>query len=357
MRDRPVPAPALAAQLRKVSDVVPLLAGEGWDAVVHVDSSETADEGAAPVVAPVAPPAAAPRSGLRFVLQVSRFPWGDDPAGWLESVALAADSVGFHGLALMDHLIQIPQVGRAWDPIPEPWVTLGLLAGLPTRLDLGTLVSPASLHLAGRLAKSAATLSALTGGRAFCGVGAGWWEREHHGYGMPFLPPGRRVADLERCLETLRALWRPGTKAYDGSSSSLPETTLYPRPVGDAADRRRRTRTARARARRTAGDACNVPPDPVPQARAVMGDKPVTVLDLPVLGRDREHAAQLVERLRGRTSAASYAAAHPAGIAIDHVARYGALADAGVSTVFVAPPDLAGADEVERFAPVLAAFR
>ena len=186
-RDRPVPAPALAAQLRKVAELAPQLDDEGWDAVVHVDTS-------APVSrpAPDAAPAAEARQGLRFVLQVSRFPWGDDPAAWLESVALAADSAGFDGLALMDHLIQIPQVGRAWEPIPEPWVTLGLLAGLPTRLELGTLVSPASLHLAGRLAKSAATLDVLTGGRAFCGVGAGWWEREHLGYGVPFRPPAER---------------------------------------------------------------------------------------------------------------------------------------------------------------------
>ena len=45
----------------------------------------------------------------------------------------------------MDHLIQIPQVGTAWEPIPEPWVTLGLLAGLDTRLRLGTLVTPGDL--------------------------------------------------------------------------------------------------------------------------------------------------------------------------------------------------------------------
>ena len=119
------------------------------------------------------------------MLQVSRFPWDDaDPAGWLTTVALTAAQAGFDGIALMDHLIQIPQVGRAWEPIPEPWVTLGLLAGLPTRLRLGTLVSPLSLHTAGRLAKTAATLDALSGGRAFCGVGAGWWEREHVAFGI-----------------------------------------------------------------------------------------------------------------------------------------------------------------------------
>ena len=94
--------------------------------------------------------------------------------------------MGFAGLALMDHLIQIPQVDRAWEPIPEPWVTLGLLAGLDTRLQLGTLVSPVTFRAPGIIAKTVATLDALSNGRAFCGLGAGWWLREHQAYGLDF---------------------------------------------------------------------------------------------------------------------------------------------------------------------------
>ena len=72
------------------------------------------------------------------MLQISKFPWGEDPVTWLASVAEAAREAGLAGLALMDHLIQIPQVGRAWDPIPEPWVTLGVLAGLTAGSGLGS---------------------------------------------------------------------------------------------------------------------------------------------------------------------------------------------------------------------------
>ena len=95
----------------------------------------------------------------------------------------------------MDHLIQIPQVDRAWSPIPEPWVTLGALAGLGTGLELGTLVTPVTFRAPGITAKAAATLDALTGGRAFVGVGAGWWEREHAAYGLPFPPARERLDD------------------------------------------------------------------------------------------------------------------------------------------------------------------
>ena len=94
----------------------------------------------------------------------------------------------------MDHLIQIPQVGRAWEPIPEPWVTLGVLAGLTAGSDLrlGTLVTPVTYRAPGLLAKMVATLDALSGGRVFCGLGAGWWEREHAGFGLDV--PARRAA-------------------------------------------------------------------------------------------------------------------------------------------------------------------
>jgi hypothetical protein len=82
----------------------------------------------------------------------------------------------------------------------------------------------------------------------------------------------------------------------------------------------------------------------------------ITVLDLPVIGTDREDVAGRVERLRGRTPAAAYAARHHAALAVDHARRYLELADLGVSTVFVALPDLAGADDLARCAPLLAAL-
>jgi predicted kinase len=82
----------------------------------------------------------------------------------------------------------------------------------------------------------------------------------------------------------------------------------------------------------------------------------VTVLDTPVVGTDRAHAADLVERLRGRTAAATFARRHHAGTPGDHIGRYRQLAERGVRTVFTALPDLSGPDEVLRLAPVLAAF-
>jgi alkanesulfonate monooxygenase SsuD/methylene tetrahydromethanopterin reductase-like flavin-dependent oxidoreductase (luciferase family)/predicted kinase len=354
-RDRPVPARVLADQVRRVAALE--VEREGWDVVERV----TPDLPPPPQTS--ATRAAAPEArhrDLRVVLQVSRFPWGEDPRTWLSSMALAADQAGFSGLAVMDHLIQIPQVDTAWQPIPEPWVTLGLVAGLDTRLDLGTLVSPVTFRPAGITAKAAATLDTLSGGRAFLGIGAGWWEREHAAFGLPFPPARERLDLLETSIETIRALWATGTKAYDGSRVRLPETTSYPRPVhaipiivGGNGERRTLDIAARL------ADACNLPSDPerlahkltlldgyLAAAGRTRDDVAVTVLDLPVVGRDRDDVWRRVERHRGRTTAAAYARRTHAGTVDQHRARYADLAARGVSTVFVSTPDLDGPDDV-----------
>ena len=384
-RDRPVPARVLTEQLRRVRALVEqhdptrwspdgVEDEERWDAVVVVDQEDQprpvthAGTGAVPSVP------APTHAGPRVVLQVSRFPWGEgpgEPNRWLTDLARAADAIGLDGIALMDHLVQIPQVDRAWEPIPEPYVALGLLAGLDTRLTLGTLVSPATFRAPGIVAKAVATLDALSGGRAFCGLGAGWWLREHQTFGLDFPPAPVRLAQLQTTIETLRALWAPGTKAYAGRYVHLPETTCYPRPVGDVPVIVGGTGDRLLRVVAEQADGWNLPSsDPARLARrlavlrghcADLGRDPdeveVTVLDVPVLGTDREDVARRVERLRGRLPATAYGRQHHAGTAADHAVRYGELAEAEVGTVFVALPDLVDADDLRRLEPVLSRLR
>jgi alkanesulfonate monooxygenase SsuD/methylene tetrahydromethanopterin reductase-like flavin-dependent oxidoreductase (luciferase family)/predicted kinase len=381
-RARPVPAPVLDGQLGRMRDVAAELAAEGWDPIVEVSTRPAVAGGSAVTIERAHSPGAATASReqheqprrMGFVLQVSRFPWDTDPIGWLAQVTQAAAESGFEGLALMDHLLQIPQVGRAWDPIPEPYVTLGALAGLlhtqAMPMRLGTLVTPATFRPAGVVAKSVATLDAITGGRAFCGIGAGWWEREHAAYGVDFPATQGRMDRLEIAVETMRALWAPGTKAYAGRRVDLPETTLYPRPMGAipiivGGGGERRTLQIAARL----GDACNVSSrlETLDRKIAVLrqhcmeaGRDPaevaITVLDIPVVGETRDEVASSVELLRGRTSATTYARTHHAGTIDEQIGRYRLLAERGVSTAFVSLPDLSGPAEIHRFAAITAAF-
>ena len=364
-RDRPVPARVLADQLRSCTHVAAALDAEGWDRVVTVT---TADDPPTPAAQPgrqdrrsIAP------AGLEVVLQVSRFPWGEDPARLADGRSRWPPTrPGFAGIALMDHLIQIPQVGTAWEPIPEPWVTLGMLAGLDTALRLGTLVTPVTFRPPGITAKTVATLDAISGGRAFCGVGAGWWEREHPAFGLPFPPPAERLDLLETAIETMRALWAPGTKAYDGQRVALPETTCYPRPVARRPGHRRRRwrasypadrRAPRRRLQRPGRPRSTAKTDVLRRHCAEVGRDPaevaVTVLDLPVVGRDRDDVWERVERLRGRTAAATYARRHHAGTPPSTGSATGSWPSRGVSTVFVALPDLTRPEELLDLAPLV----
>ena len=277
-----------------------------------------------------------------MVLHLSGFPWGADPGAWVRSVALAADEIGLHGIALMDHLIQIPQVGRAWDPIPEPLVTLGLLAGLHTRLALGTLVSPVTFWWPGLLAKAVATLDAPAGRRAFCGVGTGWWERKHAAYGLEFPTPGERLDLLEEGIETMRALWPPAPNRMLDNGFRSPRRP--PTPGWST--------TSRSSWAVRAHDPCGSP-DPWATAatcRPTIGCPPASRWS----GRPRETPAATATRSRSRSwtwpSSASTATDTAA-----RVERYRRLAELGVGTVFLALPDLSGADDLERIAPLLAA--
>ncbi|MET0865441.1 MAG: LLM class flavin-dependent oxidoreductase [Nakamurella sp.] len=373
-RNRPVPAPVLKAQFQK-SAAAELT---GFDLVVQVDASP------GPAPAPAAEPpddavttslAVRPESepashqhdepGLRFALQISAFPWGKDPRGWLRDVAQRAERVGFSAIALMDHLLQIPQVGRVWDPIPEAYVTLGYLAGVTDTVELGALVTPVTFRSAPLLAKILASLDVVSGGRAFCGLGAGWYEREHAAFDLEFPPARSRLTELESTIGVLRACWGPGTKPF----GDLPETTGYPRPgnipiiVGGGGEQRTLDIAARL------ADGCNVSSalpilehklDVLRGHAAVAGRSldnfRITVLDVPIVGTTPDEVARLVEAHRGRTSAKAYAAAHHAGTVESHLARYRQLADRGVHTVFVSFPDLTGPAEIERFAPILQAF-
>jgi alkanesulfonate monooxygenase SsuD/methylene tetrahydromethanopterin reductase-like flavin-dependent oxidoreductase (luciferase family) len=117
-------------------------------------------------------------------------------------------------------------------------------------------------------------------------------------------------------------------------------------------------------------DGCNLPSDldtldrklavlrrHCDQAGRPYDEVAVSVLDVPVVAADREAAWDSVERLRGRTAAVVYARRHNAGTAADHRRRYQMLADKGVSTVFLALPDLESADDLTRIAPLLAGLR
>jgi F420-dependent oxidoreductase-like protein len=356
-REDPVPSKVVSAQLREAGAVAAVLAGEGW-AGVH---------GAGPVA--LVPPAfttaldAAARQKedpvtLEFGLQVSRFGWPGHPAATaatLAEIARTAEEAGFTSLWLMDHFLQIPQVGREWEDMLESHTTLGYLAGVTERIRLGTLVTGITYRNIAHLAKIVATLDVLSGGRAQCGIGAAWFEREHRLYGWEFPPLAERFARLEDALELLPLMWGPGSPRFEGRTLTVSEATCYPRPlqeripilVGGSGERR----TLRLVARRA--DACNLFGDPATVQRKL------AVLHEHCAAEGRDPAAVAVTHL---ATARVVGPGEPregrgAATAEEHVGRYRELAEAGVQTAIVGLGGAHGPDSVARFADVIAAFR
>ena len=359
-RARPVPAKVMAGQLRRWPEVLVELADDGFDDVLA--------PGPVRIVDPelLTAPGAARRQQeepvtLEFGLQIASFTWPGGPAELgprLAAAARAAEEAGFTSIWVMDHFIQIPQVGRHWDEMLDGWTTLGFLAGHTSQVTLGTLVTGVTYRNAAHLAKIAATLDVLSGGRAVCGVGAAWFEGEHTAYGFDFPPVARRFELLEDVLQLLPVMWGPGAPAFHGKVVSVPEAICYPRPlqdhipilVGGSGERKTLRLVARY------ADACNFFGG-VATVRHKLGVLHAHCADV---GRDpADVRVTHLGAVRVVDEGADPGPQPPltlVGTVEDHIGRFRELAEAGVQTAIVRLADL-DVSSVERFAPVIDAFR
>jgi F420-dependent oxidoreductase-like protein len=356
-RANPVPSKIVTGQLRESAEATDRLAGEGFAGVHRPGPVE------------LVPPAfltaldAAERQKedsmtLDFGLQISRFGFPGHPAttaGSLAEMARAAEDAGFTSLWVMDHFLQIPQIGREWEDMLESYTTLGFLAGVTERIRLGTLVTGITYRNIAHLAKVVATLDVLSGGRAICGIGAAWFEREHKLYGWEFPPLGERFARLEDALELLPLMWGPGSPRFEGRTTTVSEATCYPRPlqeripilIGGSGERR----TLRLVARHA--DACNLVGD-VERVRHKLA-----VLHEHCAAEERDPETIEVTHLAPARVVASAEPreGHGAATVAEHVGRYRELGEAGVRTAIVGLSDAGGPESASRFGEVIAAFR
>lgn len=155
------------------------------------------------------------------------------------AMAQAAEEAGFDAFFRGDHYLGIDAGDPSYAPT-DSWTTLAGLAVQTQRIQLGTLVTASTFRHPGPLAIIAATVHAMSGGRAELGIGAAWYEREHQSFGIPFPPVGERFDRLEEQLAIVRGLWEtpPGqTFSHQGKHWQLEECVNFPRlrPVGGGA--------------------------------------------------------------------------------------------------------------------------
>jgi len=152
-------------------------------------------------------------------------------ADTLAATARAAEDGGCSRMTVMDHWFQMERLGGPAEPMLEGYTTLGYLAAITTRLELGLLVTGVTYRHPGLLAKQVATLDVLAHGRAFLGIGSAWYEREHRGLGVPFPPLAERFERLEEALQICRQMWSDDDGPYRGRHYQLEETICRPRPM------------------------------------------------------------------------------------------------------------------------------
>jgi F420-dependent oxidoreductase-like protein len=360
-RSEAVPSALVTSQLAALAATTGAIDGEDFDAVHRVTDGDVA-------IVPrslYATPAAARRQQedpmtLRFGLQIGGWTWpggAGELAPRLAAIARAAEDAGFSSLSVMDHFVQIPGVGREWEDIPESTATLGYLAASTSTLQLGALVNGVTYRNLSHLAKIVATLDVLSGGRAFCGIGAAWYRREHELYGWDFPPVARRYELLEDALQLLPLMWGKGTPRFEGRTTTVPAATCYPRPlqehvpilVGGSGERRTLRLVARY------ADACNLFGSP----EEVAGK--VAVLREHCKAEDRDPSTVTVTNLSeaailGASPSAAERYADVVGTVEEQVGRYRQYAEVGVDEAIVAVHVDGTPAQIEAFAPVIAAF-
>ena len=149
----------------------------------------------------------------------------------LKTLISKAENADFDSFWVMDHFHQIRFVGNPEEPMLESWTTISALAGMTTRIKLGTLVSGIVYRHPSILAKIGATLDVLSKGRLFMGIGAAWNQEESFAYGIPFPSTMERLLRLEEVIQILRKMWTQSTTTFNGRYYQIKDAYCNPHPL------------------------------------------------------------------------------------------------------------------------------
>jgi F420-dependent oxidoreductase-like protein len=283
------------------------------------------------------------------------------------AVARLAEELGFDAYFRSDHYLGFfSDDGR---PGPtDAWTTLAGLARDTTRLRLGTLVSPVTFRLPGPLAIAVAQIDAMSGGRVELGLGAGWNDREHAAYGIPFPATKERFDRLEEQLAIITGLWATPEGehfSFAGVHYSLDDSPALPKPVqrpgppvviGGFGP----TRTPNLAARYASEfNVAFAPPEQFPEiagrvhaACEAIGRDPATlptsIANTVVCGADEAEVARRAAAIGRDVETARMA--HLAGTPAEVIERIGVYRDAGAETVYLQVLDLHDLDHLRLLA-------
>ena len=147
----------------------------------------------------------------------------------VRSICRTAEELGFDSVTLMDHFRPYfpPKNGN----LLECWTTLSALAMETRRVKIGPLVTCASYRNPALLAKIAACLDHVSGGRLKFGIGAGWFKEEFEEYGIPFDKPKERIRRLEEAIRIIKKMWVEEEVSFIGKYYNIDRATCDPKPI------------------------------------------------------------------------------------------------------------------------------
>lgn len=273
--------------------------------------------------------------------------------------ALWAEAEGLYSFARCDHYMS------GGDPTPDATDAFAVLAGLArdtSDIRLCVLVTPVTFRHPAVIAKNAATIDQMSGGRLDLGVGTGWMDLEHEAFGLPFPDWGERWAMFEEALDYLEAAFSPGRSRHSGAHYSL-DADVKPKPQGlrivIGGSGKKRTPTIAG----TRADEYNFffcPPEDARERISVMrdaaGDRDVvaTVMGNPIVGRtEQEYQQRLAQKAAARGISADELEQRyvdnglPVGTPNRVAETVAALEEVGVSRIYVQWLDLDDLDTMK----------
>ncbi|MEV6773093.1 LLM class F420-dependent oxidoreductase [Nocardia sp. NPDC051030] len=285
---------------------------------------------------------------MRISIAVSKFSTPDGAVEELTRVARAADEGGLDTLWVPDHLLQLEPGREPHEAMFEAYTTLGYLAGQTRRIRLGTMVTGATFRPPALLIKAVTTLDALSGGRAWLGIGTGYHQFEADAMALPLPPLPERFERLEETLRLALQMWSGDETPFHGKHFRLdqpicsPLPTTKPHPpilIGGTGEQKTLRLVARY------ADACNV--FDIPDGGATIRHK------LEVLARHCETENRPYSEIEKSVSTRLSPTESPASF----VDRCGALAELGLDHISVLTADPVTEADIATLATAAAQLR
>jgi F420-dependent oxidoreductase-like protein len=143
----------------------------------------------------------------------------------IRNVVTECERLRFNSVWIDDHLM----IGN--NPVLECWTTLSALAAATTRIRLGTMVTAMAFRNPALLAKMAATVDVISGGRLEFGIGSGVQKQEHEAYGYDFPVSKARISRLKEAVEIIKDLWIQPKTSYKGTHYRITDAVCEPKPL------------------------------------------------------------------------------------------------------------------------------